>query len=301
MSIANKELLQVLKQAEIKLPVDIGIVGRFDEELLKREFTRVIIPTSYGLMDRAFYGQIKGQGVLVIYGRFDKKRGMSTNINFEKTQAAFNAVGVKKIIGTFVTGSVKNTHKIGDVFIPDDFISIGGNKNTLFSEGGFKNVDMFEPFCPNLRAGLTKASKKVSFPVKSKGTYVCFHGFPRIETKAELTFYQKMGWDIVGQTIDPEATLARESGCCYAAIAVTIDDLETRARFLAGDQTARDLIQNAIPNGRRKTTEIVFKYLDLINNKNISKCICSHKFHSEKSHFRYLPDYILDDLDYQSK
>jgi purine nucleoside phosphorylase len=41
-----------------------------------------------------------------------------------------------------------------------------------------------------------------------------------------------MGCDVVGQPLDPEATLAREGGCCYAALAVTIDDHEIRSHAL---------------------------------------------------------------------
>jgi 5'-methylthioadenosine phosphorylase len=291
---SDEELINCLGETDIKLPVDVGIVGRFDERLLKYKFKRVMIQTKYGLMDRAFYGIVDGLKILVIYGRFDKNRTISEDINFEKTQAAFNAVGAKTIIGTFVTGGIQNKHKIGDVFIVSDLVGLGGFKKSLYRETGFKNADMYLPFCKVVRKALIEGAKDCKFTVKTKGIYACFHGFPRIETKAELNFYQKNGWDIVGQTLDPEATLARESGCCYAAVAVTIDDPKTRKDFLSGNEKARNLIQNAIPRGRLKTAEVVFKALKYIPRLEKRKCMCGHKFHSEKSHFRYLPDYILD-------
>lgn len=291
----SDEIIPCLKDAEIELPVDVGIVGRFDAKLQKHKFKRIFIPTKYGLMDRAFYGIVGGHKIVVIYGRFDKNRTVSEDINFEKTQAAFNTVGAKTIIGTFVTGGIQRKHKIGDVFIVSDLAGLGGYKKSLFKEDGFKNVDMYKPFCEELRKALIKGAKKCRFPVKTSGIYACFHGYPRIETKAELDFYEKNGWDIVGQTLDPEATLARESGCCYAAVAVTIDDPKTRKQFLSGNKKARELIQNAIPKGRLKTTEVAFRALKYILPVKKRKCMCGHKFHSEKSHFRYLPDYILDD------
>ncbi|OGM08502.1 hypothetical protein A2Z67_02110 [Candidatus Woesebacteria bacterium RBG_13_36_22] len=290
----NEEITTCLNDAEIKLPVDIGIVGRFDAELLKYKFKRIYIPTQYGLMDRAFYAIVEGKRIVVIYGRFDKNRTVSEDINFEKTQAAFNVVGAKTIIGTFVTGGIQKKHRIGDVFIVSDLVGLGGYKKSLFREAGFKNVDMYVPFCEEIRKSLIKGAKKCSFPVNTSGIYACFHGYPRIETKAELDFYEKNGWDIVGQTLDPEATLARESGCCYAAVAVTIDDPKTRKQFLEGNKKARELIQNAIPKGRLKTTDVVFNALRYIPSLERRKCMCGHKFHSEKSHFRYLPDFILD-------
>lgn len=291
----EKEITPVLKDAGIKLPIEIGIVGRFDAELQKYKFKRVLIPTKYGLMDRMFWGIVEGRSVLVSYGRFDKERTISEDINFEKTQAAFNTAGVKTIIGTFVTGGIQKKYRIGSVFVVSDIVGLGGYRQSLFKEGGFKNADMFRPFCPELRKALIKASKKVKFSVYTKGIYACFHGYPRIETEAELNFYEKMGWDIVGQTLDPEATLARESRCCYAGVAVTIDDPKTRSKFLAGDKKARALTQGAIPKGRLKTTELVFKALKYIPPLNKRKCICGHHFHSEKNYFRYLPDFIPDE------
>jgi len=290
----EKETITILKNAGVKLPIEIGIVGRFDTELKKYKFRRVFIPTEYGLMDRAFVGLVERRSVLVIYGRFDRERRMSVDINFEKTQAAFNAVGVKTIIGTFVVGGIQKKHKIGSVFIVSDMVGLGGYRKSLYKEGGFKNVDMYRPFCGEIRRALIKGAKEVKFPVHTEGIYVCFHGYPRIETKAELDFYEKMGWDIVGQTLDPEATLARESGCCYAAVAVTIDDPLTRQKFLAGDKKARSRIQDAIPMGRLKTTELVFKSLKYILPREKRSCVCGHHFHSEKNYFRYLPDFILD-------
>jgi len=290
----NKEITLILDDAEIELPIEIGIIGRFDAELLKHKFKRVVIPTKYGLMDRAFYGKVNRRSILAIYGRFDKDRTVSEDINFEKTQAAFNAVGVKTIIGTFVTGGIQKKYNIGSVFIVSDIVGMGGYHQSLYKKGGFKNVDMYQPFCNEVREALIKGSETCKFSVNASGVYVCFHGYPRIETKSELDFYEKMDWDIVGQTLDPEATLARESGCCYAAVAVTIDNPKTRGKFLSGDGKARKKTQDAIPDGRIKTTEIVFNAIKYIPPPKKRKCVCGHKFHSEKSHFRYLPDYILD-------
>ena len=288
------ELLPTLDEVGARLPIAIGVVGRFEAELRRHRFERVGIPTSYGLMDRAFYGKVNGTTMLVVFGRFDKRRGMSTDINFENTQAAFNAAGCKTIIGTFVGGAIQKHYPIGTVFVVDDMYGVTGYHQSLWRTGGYKNVDMYEPFCPGIRGALLRAADEVSFEVQRKGTYVCFHGFPRIETKAELEFYERNGWDIVGQTMDPEATLARESGCCYAALAATMDDPATRSDFLAGQSDARARIQASIPKIRLKTTELLFRALPHISEHSDRTCRCGHEFHKESGHFRYLPDYLLD-------
>ena len=142
-----KENIPVLEESNIPFPVDIGLVGRFDNEIIKYNFKRVLIPTQYGLMDRAFYGKIGKKSVLIIYGRFDQKRTISKDINFMKTQAAFNAVGAKTIIGTFVTGGIQKSYEMGDVFIVSDFFGMGGYRKSIYLDGGFKNIDMYRPFC----------------------------------------------------------------------------------------------------------------------------------------------------------
>lgn len=67
-----------------------------------------------------------------------------------------------------------------------------------------------------------------TYKVIEDAVYVSFHGYPRIETKAELQFYKDQGWDIVGQTLDVEATLSKASGCHYVAIAASVDDSRIR-------------------------------------------------------------------------
>ena len=55
--------------------------------------------------------------------------------------------------------------------------------------------------------------------MKESGTYICTNG-PRLETRAEIQFYSKIGADVVGMTAMPEASLAREAEICYAGISV---------------------------------------------------------------------------------
>jgi 5'-methylthioadenosine phosphorylase len=152
---------------------------------------------------------------------------------------------------------------------------------------------MYRPFCETVRSALIHSAKMQELQAHDQGTYVCFHGYPRIETHAELQFYTQMGWHIVGQTLDPEATLARESGCCHGAVAVTIDERQTRDLFLNGDDNARITTQSAISSGRLKTTQIVLGAIRYLPPVESRECNCGYKYHSEQSHFAYLPDFLL--------
>jgi 5'-methylthioadenosine phosphorylase len=46
---------------------------------------------------------------------------------------------------------------------------------------------------------------------------------PRFSTRAESTWFRKMGWTVVNMTGYPEAVLAAEAGIPYASIALVTD------------------------------------------------------------------------------
>jgi 5'-methylthioadenosine phosphorylase len=56
---------------------------------------------------------------------------------------------------------------------------------------------------------------------------------PRLETAAEINRFERDGADMVGMTGMPEASLARELGLSYAAIAVVVN-------YAAGRGESRD-------------------------------------------------------------
>ena len=200
-----------LERSKNELALELAVVARPDSFLRENECPHIIVETTKGVHLRCYLGVHDGRNFLILYGRFDRVRSTSYDIDFVSTQEVVSMLGIKKLIGTFVCGSIQDEVSAGEVFILHDFVGLGGynesrNKNSV----GFRNVDMFNPFCPKLRSGLIAGGSKVDFPIRREGIYACFHGFPRIETGAELDFYAKMGWQVVGQTLDPEATLARE-------------------------------------------------------------------------------------------
>ena len=54
-----------------------------------------------------------------------------------------------------------------------------------------------------------------------QGTYVCTEG-PRLDTPAEVRKYASYGGDLIGQTLAPEAFLAKELEMCYAALCYVV-------------------------------------------------------------------------------
>ncbi len=271
------------------LSADIGIILRCDDYLKEMNFEKVDIVTDYGTCNRIYIGNIGNKKVAFLYGRFDGIRTPSWEINFKQNQMALTKLGVNHIIGTFVTGSIAEEHKAGDIFIPQNYVGFGSIHENLIVNQPFKNIDMFDPFCCNLRDKLKRAAEHISIPYK-EGIYLSFNGFPRIETSAELKVYEKLGFDIVGQTLDSEASLARQMKTHYAAICVTIDDIEIRKNFLTDPIASRQLSRKYIRDGRAQMLKIILEMISNMDDDNMN-CSCSYSFENETDYFNTNPDF----------
>jgi 5'-methylthioadenosine phosphorylase len=142
-------------------------------------------------------------------------------VNYRANIWGFKKLGVEKILSIGATGGIRKSMKPGSLVISDQIIDItGGRKSTFFDEGDeVFHIDLTEPYCSDLRKVMFKAASRTGVSVKKRGTYICTNG-PRLETKAEISFFSRIGADIVGMTAMPEAALAREAEVCYAGIAV---------------------------------------------------------------------------------
>ena len=272
---------------------EIAIIMRSDEVIKEFNLKRVTINTSFGPVHRCFVGNIYDVPVLVIYGRFNSEKVPSSEINFEQTIEAVKNSGCKKLIGTFVVGGINPKMPQGSVYVLGDLVGMG-NYNIHWNQNEpFHNAEMYEPFCPILTKKLCEASEKMPFPVKQNATYVSFYGYPRIETKKELEFYNRQGWDIVGQTCDGEATCARLNQICYAAVAVQIDDPNSRKDYVDNLKVNKKKNQyvETIKSCRERTTKIVLQFLK--DYKEESCPVCS-KMSRKNNNFREFPDYFYE-------
>lgn len=272
---------------------EIAFIMRSDKMIEKFNLKRVTINTSFGPVHRCYEGYIYDVPVLIIYGRFNGEKVPSSQINFQQTIEAVKNRGVDKLIGTFVVGGINPEMPQGSVYILGNFVGMG-NYNTVWNQSNpFHNAEMYEPFCPKLTQQLIKASKKMPFKVKPNATYVSFSGYPRIETKAELEYYNRQGWDIVGQTCDAEATYARLSNICYAGVAVQIDDPNSRAEYindLSNKKEAKAYVET-IKSCRERTTQIILQFLKNYKSENCTLC---QKLSRKNKDFRQFPDYFYE-------
>lgn len=267
----------------------IALIMRSDYVIEKFNLKRITINTSFGPVHRCFEGYIYNVPVLLVYGRFNGQKTPPDGINFEQTIEAIKNMGVAKVIGSFIVGGINPKMPQGSVYVLGDLIGMSGYHINWDKKYSFHNAEMYEPFCPELTKKVCEAAKKMGFPVKTDATYVSFYGWPRIETKGELRYFNNMGWDVVGQTCDPEATLAKLNKMCYAAIAVQVDDPNNRSDYIEGLKEHKPAVEyvETIRSCRERTTKIILQFL---KDYNDYECPICKKMSRKNNDFREFPD-----------
>jgi 5'-methylthioadenosine phosphorylase len=76
---------------------------------------------------------------------------------------------------------------------------------------------MSQSFCPEVRELLVRISKNCGEKVRDRAVIACIEG-PRLETPGEIEMFRRVGCDVVGMTVVPEAVLPLELKMCYTTV-----------------------------------------------------------------------------------
>lgn len=251
---------------------DVGVIGGtgvYDPGLFssKRE---IKVHTPYGeTSDLVTIGEYAGVNVAFIPRHGRGHRIPPHRINSRANIWALKQLGVKRIIAPSAVGSLQEGYKPGDIAIPDQFIDFTKKREYTFYDGGqVCHISVVDPFCPELRDIAIDRIKKLKFPLHSKATYVCIEG-PRFSTRAESKFFREaMKADIIGMTLVPEITLAREAEICYLSVA-TVTDYDVWADHPV---TSTEIIETLAKNVE-KTKKLIAELVPAIPAKR-TKCAC---------------------------
>jgi len=141
-------------------------------------------------------------------------------VNYRANIDGFCQLGTETVIAITATGGINSSYKPGDIVLPDDGIDMtSGRTHTFYNEGEIHHIDITEPFCPRLRGIIENSAESADVDLELSGCYICTNG-PRLETKGEIKAFERWGADLVGMTLFPEVSLARERELCYANISV---------------------------------------------------------------------------------
>lgn len=237
---SNKRILKELKEAvkflqkQYKHEPEVGIVlgsglGNFTTEMeIEKEVAYKQIPcfpvsTVEGHSGKLIFGKIGGRRVVAMAGRFHHYEGYSAQ------EVAFpirvmKLLGVRTLLLSNAAGTVNPDHKVGDMMIITDHISlfipnplVGKN----IDEFGLRFPDMSEPYKKDLVEKAKSIAARLHYEIK-EGVYVAVTG-PTFETRAEYRMIKTLGADVVGMSTVQEAIVANQMGMDVFAMSIVTD------------------------------------------------------------------------------
>lgn len=165
-------------------------------------------------------GELKGQEVLVLAGRWHYYEGYSTK-ELTFPIRVLKQLGVETIIFTNVSGGVNENYNAGDLVILKDHINAipdhplrGVNDDRL----GSRFPDMLTTYNLLLREKIKNLAAHLNILIH-EGVYYGLQG-PSLETPAEYVMINKVGADLVGMSTVPEVIVAKHAGMNIAAVSI---------------------------------------------------------------------------------
>ncbi len=252
----------------------IGGTGIYDPKIFK-EIGGRIIKTPYGSSPEIVVGELRGNEILFL-PRHEKIHAMPPHrINYRANIYALKMLKVERIFSTNSVGAINKKLAPGNIVIPHDFVDFTKGRDSTFYDKEVAHIDVSEPYCPELRRALARASEKVVGRVFSSAVYACTQG-PRFETPAEIRMLHKLGCDIVGMTGVPEVVLAREVEICYAAICTVTNFAAGIAKKKLTAIEVRDVVKKNQENLKKILVEAIS------NIPEERECGCKHALKGAK-------------------
>ncbi|MCX8084292.1 MAG: S-methyl-5'-thioinosine phosphorylase [Calditerrivibrio sp.] len=226
------------------------------------------VMTKYGAPSGSYKRYLSSENEIYSIGRHgDNHQYPPHKINYRANIYGFYELGVDFILAFSAVGGINTVLEPGDLLIPDGLVDFTYGRESTYSDvGDVFHIDFTEPFCSSLRGELIRIIGEVGCRFHSKGTYVCTNG-PRLETSSEIKMFNRLGFDVVGMTLCPEAALARELGICYAAVNIVSNYAAGISRDIL---TTAEVVEN-VKKSERYIREII-KNISTIKSK--SPCGC---------------------------
>ena len=249
---------------------DIGVYGGSGFYEFLEDVDEIKVETPYGApSDMIALATVAGKRVAFL-PRHGRQHSLPPHmIPYKANAYAMKELGVTRIIGPTAVGSLQPHIKPGDFVVCDQFVDRTNGRHDTFYEGPIvAHIMGAEPYCEELRILAIDVIKAKGIPCHETGTVVIIQG-PRFSTRAESSWYSKMGWDVINMTQYPEVILARELGMCYVNIAL-ITDYDAGCVGLHGVEpvTAEEVVRVLKENNDRVRGVI----LDMIEKMPIGAC-----------------------------
>jgi 5'-deoxy-5'-methylthioadenosine phosphorylase len=213
----------------------LGIIGGTGlTQLSNLEVThKQVVRTPYGEPSAALvFGRVGGRDVVFLARHGHGHTIPPHTVNYRANIWALDSQGVDSVVSVASVGGIRADLGPGVIAVPDQIIDYTWGRRSTFHEGDDRavvHIDFTRPYCDRMRRRVLKAAEAASQAVVVDGVYAATQG-PRLETAAEIDRLERDGAHMVGMTGMPEASLAREMGLCYAAIAVVANHAAGRGQ-----------------------------------------------------------------------
>jgi 5'-methylthioadenosine phosphorylase len=213
---------------------DVGVFGGSGFYELLSDVTHHAVQTPYGPpSDTLAVGDYEGVRVAFLARHGRGHRYPPHAINYRANVWAMWSLGVTRILGPTVAGSLQPQIRPGDFVVCDQFVDRTTGRAATFYDGPpVVHVAADEPYCPELRELAAWAGSELGITVHDRGTVVVIQG-PRFSTRAESRWFSAAGWEVINMTQYPEQILARELELCYVNISL-ITDYDTGLEGMPG-------------------------------------------------------------------
>ncbi|KAI8092214.1 hsp7-like protein [Gilbertella persicaria] len=201
-----------------------GLVDTLDERT-KVEFSYSDIPgfvssTVAGHVGKLVFGHLGESRTPTVFmvGRFHFYEGYSM-LQVTLPVRVMALLGIKYLVVTNACGGLQPQHKVGDLMIINDHLSLPGmvGNNALMGP----NFESFGTRFPAVSDAYTYALRKLAFKAAfevgidqndiREGVYCMVTG-PSFETRVEARYLASIGADVVGMSTIPEVVVARHAG-----------------------------------------------------------------------------------------
>lgn len=253
---------------------EIGVFGGSGFYSLLEEYEEIKLETPYGApSDLVAIGNIGGKRVAFLprHGRLHQYP--PHKIPYRANIWAMKQLGVTRIIGPNAVGSLQPHIKPGHFVVCDQFVDRTSGREDTFYDGPITtHVSTAEPYCAKLRKLAVEIGRKQGVTVHDGGTCVVVQG-PRFSTRAESSWYTKMGWDVINMTQYPECVLALEQEMCYVNIALITDyDVGLVAESDVEPVSAEEVVQVLTANNDR-VRRLIFEMIERMPDTR--DCFCA--------------------------
>jgi 5'-methylthioadenosine phosphorylase len=205
---------------------DIAVIGGSGFYTFLDNAREIRVDTPFGQpSDAVTVGEVAGRRVAFLPRHGRDHRFPPHRVNYRANLWALRSVGARQVLGPCAVGSLRPELAPGTVVVPDQVVDrTWGRAHTVYdtTNGPVVHLPFADPYCPRGRAAVLDAQRSTVLRLVDGGTLVVVNG-PRFSTRAESRWHAAAGWSLVGMTGMPEASLARELGLCYTAVALVTD------------------------------------------------------------------------------